>query len=217
MNHEGSEMSALARLDASPTATRPGPPRPDAAARLKVHPSGSAGRERVEQFIHRVYEERYGASVPCYAPVLLSLTDESGQITAAAGYRIASTGPLFLERYLSEPIESLIHPHGVLPRGRIAEVGHLSSGQAGAGRRLIKLIGLHLADLGLQWVSSTLTEELQHLFVRMGIAPVALGAADPARLGPEALSWGTYYDHHPVVVAGRIDLALGRLSQRRIA
>lgn len=216
MNHEGSEMSALARLDAPSTppvrlqAGRGG------ATTLTVHPSGSAGREQVEQFIHEVYKKSYGASVQSYAPVLLSLTDASGRIAAAAGYRIASTGPLFLESYLSQPIESLIHAHAWVPRGRIAEVGHLSSEQSGAGRRLIKLIGLHLADLGLQWVSSTLTQELQHFFMRLGIAPVALGAADPTRLGPEAQSWGTYYDHHPVVVAGRIDLALSRLARRQI-
>jgi hypothetical protein len=56
---------------------------------------------------------------------------------------------------------------------------------------------------------------LQHVFVRLGIAPIALGAADPARLGPEAQCWGTYYEHHPVVVAGRIDLALNRLARRQ--
>jgi hypothetical protein len=215
MNDEGSEMSALARFDAvssPPERLRAGQ---DGAARLTVYPPGSAGREQVEQFIHRVYKKSYGASVQSYAPVLLSLSDESGQIAAAAGYRIASTGPLFLESYLSQPIESLIHAHACVPRGRIAEVGHLSSEQSGAGRRLIKLIGLHLAGLGLQWVSSTLTQELQHVFVRLGIAPIALGAADPARLGPEAQCWGTYYEHHPVVVAGRIDLALNRLARRQ--
>lgn len=184
---------------------------------LTVHPPGSSDREQVEQFIHRVYKKSYGASIQQYAPVLLSLSDGSGQIAAAAGYRIASSGPLFLESYLSEPIESLIPTDASVPRGRIAEVGHLSSEQSGAGTRLIRLIGLHLAGLGLQWVSSTLTQELQHFFVRLGIAPVALGAADPARLGPQAQSWGSYYEHHPVVVAGRIDLALSRLSRRQIA
>ncbi len=209
-------MLALARLDAaSSTAPDSGTEGVEKAS-LRVHPPGSAGREPVEQFIHGVYKKSYGASIQSYAPVLLSLADESGRISAAAGYRIASTGPLFLESYLSQPIESLIHAHAAVPRGRIAEVGHLSSTQSGAGRRLIKLIGLHLADQGLHWVSSTLTQELQHFFVRLGIAPVALGAADPARLGAEAQAWGTYYDHHPVVVAGRIDLALSRLTRRQI-
>lgn len=210
-------MPALARLDAASSPPERLQAGQGEAARLTVHQPDSAGREQIEQFIHRVYKKSYGASVQSYAPVLLSLADESGRITAAAGYRIASTGPLFLENYLSQPIESLIRTHASVPRGRIVEVGHLSSEQSGAGRRLIKLIGWHLADLGLQWVSSTLTQELQHFFVRLGIAPVALGAADPARLGPDAQLWGSYYDHHPVVVAGRIDLALNRLARRQTA
>ena len=153
-------MPGLARLDAAS-----GPPErlqagQGEAMRLTVHQPDGAGREQIEQFIYRVYKKSYGASVQSYAPVLLSLADESGRITAAAGYRIASTGPLFLENYLSAPIESLIRTHASVPRGRIAEVGHLSSEQSGAGRRLIKLIGWHLADLGLQWVSRSCSTSL---------------------------------------------------------
>jgi hypothetical protein len=66
----------------------------------------------------------------------------------------------------------------------------------------------------LEWVVSTLTQELQHLFVRLGIAPLALGMADPALLGADAADWGSYYDHRPVVVAGRLDLSLRALARR---
>ena len=61
----------------------------------------------------------------------------------------------------------------------------------------------------------TLTQELRQLFLRLGIVPLPLAEADPARLGAEISRWGSYYDHRPVVLAGRIDLALAALSRRR--
>jgi hypothetical protein len=100
-------------------------------------------------------------------------------------------------------------------RARIAEVGHLAAQRAGEGRRLIFLLGEHLAGEGRQWVVSTLTEELRHLFVRLGITPLALGRADPAALGDTGGLWGSYYDHHPVVLAGQVDQALRLLARRR--
>ena len=39
-------------------------------------------------------------------------------------------------------------------------------------------------------------------------APLALAPADPDRLGADAADWGSYYDSRPIVVAGRIALAL---------
>ncbi len=186
--------------------------------RLAVHDTQDAQRERVERFIHAIYQARYGAQVRHYAPMLVSLRDEDDQIIAAAGYRVADSGPLFLERYLQQPVDVLLgQGSGHVQRTRIAEVGHLSAVQAGAGKRLIHLMGPQLASLGLEWVVSTLTQELQHLFVRLGITPLALGVADAAQLGAAAADWGSYYDHRPVVVAGRIDLALRMLARRRSA
>jgi hypothetical protein len=49
-------------------------------------------------------------------------------------------------------------------------------------------------------VVCTLTAELRHLFLRIGITPLALGAADPDALGQDVGRWGSYYDHHPVVL-----------------
>jgi hypothetical protein len=95
------------------------------------------------------------------------------------------------------------------------EVGHLAAQKAGEGRRLILLLGPHLAERGLQWVVSTLTEELRRLFVRLGVIPLALGVADPALLGEDAAHWGSYYAHHPVVLAGQIGPALAALSRPR--
>ena len=189
---------------------------PDARSSLRLHGPGDAGRGEVERFIAAVYRARHGADVRHFAHTLVSLRDGAGELVAAAGYRAADQAPLFLERYLGAPVETrLADTAGLAPaRSRIVEVGHLAASRAGEGRRLVLLLGPHLATLGFQWVVSTLTEELRHLFMRLGIAPLALGVADPAVLGAEAVHWGSYYDHRPVVLAGQIDLALKALARR---
>jgi hypothetical protein len=170
----------------------------------------------VEDFIRGIYRASHGAEVGGFAPVLVSLHEADGSMSAAAGYRSAQDGALFLDRYLQVPIEASLQRAGSLAPARrhIVEVGHLAGRRAGAGRRLILALGPHLAAAGYLWVVSTLTQELRHLFLRLGIAPLALGVADPALLGEEAASWGSYYDHAPVVLAGQLDLALQALARR---
>lgn len=201
----------------------PGPiPTCDGAGlRFGVHPPGEAQRPAVEALIRRVYAERYGARVGTLAPVLVSLQDpevepgEPPRVVAAAGYRFAGQ-PLFLERYLDAPVEQLLARAGApVPRERIVEVAHLAAERNGEGRRLILCMAQHFAKLPVDWVVSTLTAELRALFARMGIAPLALGLADPARLDGQVAEWGSYYDHHPVVLAGHLPLALRRIAQLR--
>ena len=56
-----------------------------------------------------------------------------------------------------------------------------------------------------------------YVLSRMGVTPLALGVADPARLGADAADWGRYYDHHPMVLAGHLPQALRRLLRRHAA
>lgn len=182
----------------------------------RVHEAASPQRAEVEDFIRAIYRSRHGAEVMQFAPVLVSQHGADGALIAAAGYRCAEAGPLFLERYLELPIEDCLQQAGAAPpaRRRIVEVGHLAGARAGAGRSLILALGPYLAEKGFEWVVSTLTQELRHLFLRLGIAPLALGVADPALLGDEAAAWGSYYDHAPVVLAGQLDVALQALARR---
>ena len=191
-------------------------PQSGAALQFTVCVATDPGRAEIEAFIRDVYARRFGAQVRHFMPVLACLRDATG-IVAAAGYRNARQSPLFLERYLDAPVETL------LPRGQsaaparetIVEVGHLAATRPGEGRRLILLLGPHLARQRFEWVVSTLTEELRRLFLRIGVTPLTLGAADPAALGDEALHWGSYYEHRPLVLAGHLPQALRRLSGRK--
>lgn len=185
---------------------------PPAAAGLQLIDATDPRRAEVEAFIGGVYAERYGARVRAFAPLLVARYDEQA-LVAAAGYRPAATGPLFLERYLDAPVEQLLG--AAASRSGIVEVGHLVARRAGEGRRLILQLGPLLAAQGYRWVVSTLTEELRWLFLRLGVAPLALGVADPQRLGAAAADWGSYYEHHPVVLAGSLEAALQALARRQ--
>ena len=173
--------------------------------RFRVHAEGVAGRDEVETLIRNVYRERYAAPAPALAPVLVALWDRGGPV-AAAGYRAASRQPLYLERYLDRAIEDLLAAGAGtrVERSEVVEVGNLAALRAGEGRALIERLARHLVDEGYVWVVSTVTRELRALFTRLGIAPLALGAADAAALGDERRAWGRYYDHDPVVMAAHL-------------
>ncbi|MBC5784895.1 thermostable hemolysin [Ramlibacter sp. USB13] len=185
---------------------------------LRLHAADDPRRPEVEDFIRRVYAERYGATLSQFAPMLVSLADARGDVVAAAGYRAAGTGSLFLERYLGMPVEQALAARagGEPTRADVVEIGHLAGVQAGAGRELIFLLGPHLAQQRFRWAVATLTRELLLLFSRLGIVPFALAPADPGRLGREAAQWGSYYQHEPVVLAGEIQPALRRLARRQL-
>lgn len=184
------------------------------AASLRLYLPGDPRRAEVEHFIRGVYRRHFGAMVGAFAPVLVSLADGTGATVAAAGYRSAAAGPLFLERYLDEPVEDALARHvgGRPARREIVEIGHLAADRPGAGRRLMLQLGPHLARSRFRWGVATLTRELRQLMVRMGITPLALAPADPAALGGGAEEWGSYYEHEPVVLAGEIQAAVRRLA-----
>lgn len=177
--------------------------------------AGSPRRPAGEAFIAEVFRHRHGAELEHFAPNLV-LLERSGRIVAAAGWRSAADEPLFLECYLDEPVEAAVgrlagHP---VSRAHIVEVGHLASDTPGGTVAVILALADRLDRLGFEWVVFTATGELISIFRRLGLPPLAIAAADPRRLGDQADRWGRYYDGRPVVVAGRIRLALERAAGR---
>jgi hypothetical protein len=203
-------------LDAAPS--RPPHPVVDLAtrtARLRCHPTGDPSRAAVERFVSAVYAKRYGARIPNWAPELVSL-EIDGEIVAAAGWR-GGHGPLYLERYLDEPVERRIARLtglAVPDRTRIAEVGHLAAARPGEGRRLMRLLGARLASLGHVWVASTATPGVRAAFERLGVRVLALGPARAEAAGPDARARGRYYDRGPGVVAGELAPNLARVARQ---
>lgn len=178
------------------------------------HSPDSPRRGVVETYIREIFARHYSARVHAFAPQLLSL-ERDGQIAAAAGWRGADQGQLYLEHYLDAPIEQVISQIAQRPvaREKIVEVGNLAAEKAGGSVAMIVAMAQHFERLGYEWVSFTATEELIRIFGRVGLPLLALGPADPARLGTDAAQWGRYYETQPVVVSGRIRLALERIGK----
>ena len=159
--------------------------------------------ETVAGFIRRRFFHAYGAEPSLRIPALLALTTAQGTLLAAVGVRNAALEKLFLEDYLSVPVESVM-PNAGIERHRIAEIAHLAGVEAGVSRFLFASLSVWLDSAGYDWVVCTGTDQLRNSFHRLGIATQVLAKADPARLPDGGAGWGRYYDHRPVVMAIRV-------------
>ncbi len=178
----------------------------DHHAQLTLHLADDAGRAALEQFIHARFAAVHHADVQHFLPELLALHDSHGRLIAAVGMRLADTGPLFLERYLDEPVDAAVSrlAGSLLTRECLVEVGNLASLSAGSARIMIIAVTWLLASRGLQWVVFTGAGTLINSFQRLGLVPGVLAAADPCRLDGAQVHWGTYYAQQPRVYAGNI-------------
>jgi hypothetical protein len=139
-------------------------------------------------------------------PELLGLHSPDGSIRAVVGCRAAAAEPLFLETYTRQPIEdSLASLNGFfVPRERIVEIGSLACGSATAAVAIVRALVPYLLCAGFSWVVFTGADTVMNVFRHLGLAPRPLCPADPLLLGEARHDWGTYYDHSPHVMAGRI-------------
>ena len=194
-----------------PTASRAARPRPQLRpARLVPMHSTHPERRAFEQFIAERFSRAYGARLTHFLPHLLGVMDGLARWQAAAGYAAAGAQALFLEQYLDRPIEQALGAAVGRPiaRGSIVEVGNLAAISAGMARALIPQLARHLHRMGYRWVAFTATRALRNSFHRLGLKPLPIAVADRARLADRGLSWGSYYDQDPVVMAGKISLGL---------
>ena len=164
----------------------------------------------VADFVRNAYRQHFGASLCSLMPELCALIDVDGLPRAVAGFRPAAGQPLFLEQYLSSPVELEIAASTGEPveRSRIWEVGNLATRCPGAARYFVHRAAVALADRGAEWAVFTGTRRVVAVFRRLGLPLITLAQADPTRLRENARRWGSYYEHAPRVVAGRVSLAL---------
>ena len=148
------------------------------------------------------YFHEYGADV---APAFGTYLEHEGTdgTLATLGYSRAGTDPLFLERYLDEPVERAVATAfgEAVARDQIVEIGNLASCN---GWALVRLWGLAANDLGgeLEFAVATLTAPLRAMFRRIGLPVQVLAAARVERSGGG--DWGSYYQLDPQVCVGRI-------------
>jgi hypothetical protein len=159
-----------------------------------------------EAFIQHRFRKAHGADIRHFMPELFGMRNAAEELCAVVGVRLADGEPLFLERYLDEPIDPLISAAAEHPvdRAAIVEVGNLAASDTGSARLSIIAMTYLLAMGGLEWVAFTGNVGLVNSFHRIGLKPITLCAADPARLGDDRDSWGSYYESKPWVHVGNI-------------
>ncbi len=181
-------------------------PKRHRASNIKVATSNVNAPDRleVEQFVHDVFAQTYNADVQQFMPELVSLRDEYDKIVAVFGLRKAENTPLFLERYLDIPIETMLSDrfHRTITRSQITEIGNLAVANPRHAGVLIAHVIQHSLDIGVEWCVATAHHSLQNGLIKGGRDVYALQAADKSRLSAaEQLAWGRYYDNAPQVVA----------------
>ncbi|QQG36867.1 MAG: thermostable hemolysin [Micavibrio aeruginosavorus] len=176
---------------------------------VSVHPAFTRDRQFVEDFIVNIYARAYGARIGVHYPVLMSVRDESGKILAALGFRYAAQETLFLEQYLTQPVETVLQ----VPRHGVTEVGNLASDGGGAALFLFAALSAYLHHKKQTHAVVTGTQFLERRFHDLGLRPQRLAPADPARLLQKGENWGAYYDTDPHVMAGRVDEGYRRLQK----
>jgi hypothetical protein len=184
------------------------------SGRLSTVGRHDCARSSLERFIAERYAGVYGAHIDHFAEHLVGLRDAARGWSAAVGYTLAGASPLFLEQYLDQPIEAAIEQAlgEALARNQIVEVGNLAACTPGAARRVIRSMTALLHRMERTWVVFTSTRSLLNSFARLGIEPIVLAPANPARLPDGGRSWGTYYETEPHVMTANIPLGLIHLG-----
>ena len=117
---------------------------------IEILQQSSKDRAEVEDFLKTRYKKYYNAELTEFLPNILCLRDKDRKVIAALGFRIADNKPLFLEQYLSQPIEDHLTElaNTTQQRNRIVEVGSLASVSAGGNRWLIAALTAFLKGEG---------------------------------------------------------------------
>ena len=164
-------------------------------------------RQEAEWFVRDAFSAAYAADIAHFMPTLMTLRSDAGRLLAVLGLRTAGAAPLFLEQYLTAPVEQVLSGATGLPvaRSQLVEVGNFAVGAAGGGRWLITALTAFLHSAGSTWAVFSCGPELRNAFGRLGIGLVDLAPADPSLLdAAERERWGRYYDQKPRVMAANV-------------
>ncbi len=165
------------------------------------------------QFTREQYRIRFKCELSEFYPNTISLY-EMGELVAVAGYRGATSGRLFLEQYLDQPIESCIQQWFMPPaeRDEIVELGGFAALNRNAAFALMIPLAPMLHDLGFKFLVCTANKPIQKCLAKLGLNPAFISAANPANMDTSETSWGDYYAGRPRVLAGNIRAGIRALE-----
>lgn len=176
-------------------------------------------RSEIEHLVRMRFSEEHDARVCSFMPTMLAMRNDAGRLCSVAGYRSAAREPLFLEQYLSEPIEQVIASTARrrVERNEIVEVGNLAGISCRSAIRLVLHLPHLLLSRGHRWIVFTATDAVRQLLATYAAPLIELAPADVSRIRHSQDSWGRYYDRDPRVMAGYLEDGIGMRRDRRIA
>lgn len=162
-------------------------------------------RTSLEARIRSGFGTHFRACVAEYMPRFAYYQHLTGG-TGVIGVRCASEERLYLESYLDDPVEEIIQNAAdcTVSRAKIVEVGQFVVDDRGIVADFFEDLVPFLARQGFDWVCFTGTDRIRAILKRVGFSglPVAAASQDLVRNKPDR--WGTYYEHDPVVIIGKL-------------
>lgn len=150
-------------------------------------------------------------------PTLLAFRNDANEVCSVAGFRCAADEPLFLERYLDEPIERAIAAAARIDvsRSQIVEVGNLAGVSCRSAMRLVLALPRMLLDRGQRWIVFTATDTVRQLLASYHAPLIDLAPAQAGRVQGTGDDWGRYYETDPRIMVGYLPDGLTLRRQGR--
>jgi hypothetical protein len=189
--------------------------RPCSRHTIVAYEAHDARRERIEAFVQQAFAQRHGACVRSFMPTLLALEGRGERVCGVVGFRNARTEPLFLERYLSRPVETELSERTgqLIERERVVEVGNLASLSCRAAFHLVAILPRVLIERGNQWIVFTATSAVRGILEKFSAPTIELASASRECIDKPD-DWGQYYENDPRVMAGYLPDGIGLALSR---
>lgn len=175
---------------------------------LQCNRPDEPGYLRASNLVAEVFKKVYDARCSHFLPLLLSMKSDNN-LHGALGMRPAATDELYLEQYLTRPVEQEISRCFKTPvvRNQVVEIGNLVVKSCGAGQFMLALLGTIVKQAGLRWLVFTATPQVEAMLHKIHWHTEEVCQADVTRLQDNKSHWGRYYETKPRVRVGNIEEA----------
>lgn len=166
---------------------------------------GTGMRTELESRIRAGFGQHFQACIEGFMPQLAVYRHASGA-EGVIGIRDAAADTLFLESYLDRPIDMAVSQYAGygVQRGEIAEVGQFVISDRETVADFFRDLVPFLKSQGYDWVCFTGTNRIRALLSRIGFEGRPIATAIRERVTASGDDWGSYYDHDPVVIVGKL-------------
>lgn len=179
---------------------------------MEIFTPNCLGRKNAENFIKQGFKKAYGANIAITMPQILTV--KNGNFKAALGIRNAQS-VLFIEQYLSTPIEENISPSvQKISRSEIVEIGSLYSNAHRFTLPLFLVTAVSLFYQHYQYLTFAGTSHVLNILQKAEVSYSIICDAKKSALTPSTDNWGSYYDTNPKVVVVALSSVINAIDKQ---